>query len=363
MHIVNTAKTFLSKFSSDWSMNLVSMVTYSLVTTIFPLLVGILTIAAIILGFLPGYKLSELANSISGVLPSSLDQVINVSKLLKTLPKITGPLALISIVGLLWTGSNLFTNIENAFSVIFRVPDRTFIPQRMMGIGMVIILAILLPLSLAASSFVTAGSKAFSSALPGPLSVILAFVGPLVSIIILWLLFLAIYIIVPNIKVPFRHAWRGALTAAILFGLIQLLFPIYFTVFLSGNAKYGAAAGTILVLVAWLWIFALITIIGAQVNAVALGIKPFQADLAHTLAKEYQDQLTAQPPVRRSRIPRPRAKHVTPIGRAVGKTTGAVSLAAGKVLAPPLRLLALAGWLVARPVVRESERDRGRAGS
>jgi len=42
---------------------------------------------------------------------------------------------------------------------------------------------------------------------------------------------------VPTIRVPFRDAWRGALTAAVLFALLQLLFPLYFKVFLHGNTN------------------------------------------------------------------------------------------------------------------------------
>ena len=43
---------FFKKFGTDWTMNLAGMLAYSLITTIFPLLLGILTIASIILGFL-----------------------------------------------------------------------------------------------------------------------------------------------------------------------------------------------------------------------------------------------------------------------------------------------------------------------
>lgn len=56
---------------------------------------------------------------------------------------------------------------------------------------------------------------------------------------------------------------------------------------LSGNEKYGAIAASILVLIAWLWFFALFTIIGAQVNAVAMGIHATKQDLARTSRADY----------------------------------------------------------------------------
>jgi len=285
---VTTLKTFATKFANDWSMNLVSMLAYSLITTIFPLFLGILTIAGFVLKRLPGHAFTQVVGAINGALPQNFAQFVNVHDLLAHLVTLTGPLALVSLIGLLWAGSNLFTSMENAFSIIFRVPDRTFIPQRLMAIGMVVILALVLPLSLAASALITAGSAAFATVLPGPLGRVLTVVGPLVSVGLLWLLFLAFYRIVPHTRVPFRDAWRGALTAAVLFALLQLLFPLYFKVFLHGNAKYGTLAASALVLITWLWLLALITVIGAQVNAVALGIAPLPRDLPRMVAGDYQ---------------------------------------------------------------------------
>lgn len=234
---MTTLETFATKFTNDWSMNLVSMLTYSLITAIFPLLLGLLTIAALILKRLPGHAFAQVIAAITNALPQNFTQFVNVHDLLTRLVTIMGPLALVSLLGLLWAGSNLFTSMENAFSIIFRVEDRSFLPQRLMAIGMVVLLALLLPHSLAASSLITAGSSAFAAVLPRPVGLVLTVVGPLVSLGLLWLLFLAFYRIVPNTTVPLRDAWRGALTAAVLFTLLQLLFPLYLGVEYDWNGK------------------------------------------------------------------------------------------------------------------------------
>jgi len=359
---VNTVKTFVQKFGNDWSMNLVSMLTYSMVTTIFPLLLGILTIAGFVLGILSPRSFNTVVVDINNALPQNFanSKAIDIASLLKGLHKATGILATVSLLSLLFTGSNLFTNMENAFSIIFRVKDRDFLPQRIMGMGMVVVLALLLPLSLVAASLVTAGSAAFGSVLPQPLAYLLSFVGPLVSLGILWVLFLIIYRVVPNTEVPFRDAWRGALVAAVLFALLQLLFPLYFKTFLGGNAQYGAIAASALVLLTWLWFFCLITIIGAQVNSVALGLKPLPYDVARTLAEEYQRQSAPRPPRRRKvgPMPAPSGAQVAAARQAMGsagQAVGSVLGLAGHVLRLPLRLLALIGWLVARPIVSREQ--------
>jgi membrane protein len=253
---------------------------------------AILTAAFYALGSLSPHAFHEVVAKMSSALPSSVSATINLGALQQNLVHITGPLTLISLAGLVWGGSNLFSSMEDVFSIFFRTKGRAFLLQKIMAIGMVVILAILLPLSLAASSLVTADSSAFRSVLPSPLSNVLSIVGPLTSLFVLWVLFLIFYMVVPNTKVPFRDAWRGALAAAVLFALFNLLFPLYFKLFLHGNGRYGAVAASLLVLIAWLWFFALITVIGAQINAVAMGIKPTRYDLPGTLV-EYEQAMAS----------------------------------------------------------------------
>lgn len=281
--------TFVTKFANDWSINLASMLTYSLLTALVSILVAIFSLAGLVLNRLSPATLQSLAHTIAAALPAGTSQIINVPQLLKHVVQLSGPLGVLSLLGLLWTGSNLFTNVENAFSIVFRTPDRDFLPQRVMAVGMVLLLAVLLPLALVASSLATAGSQAFAPLLPPPLGVILSIVGPLTAVGILWLLFLAIDMVVPNIRVPFHDAWRGALTAAVLVAIVDLIFPLYATLFLNGNAKYGALLPVLLVLIIFLWFFNVILMLGAQVNAVAMGLEATPYDLARTFAQDYQN--------------------------------------------------------------------------
>ena len=287
------SKLFVLKFANDWSMNLASMLAYNLITTIFPILLLILSIAGMVLHALFVTHLGDLSAAISADLPLPLRGYIDVNGLLRSLIEITGPLAVVSLVTLLWIGSNLFTNMENAFSIIFRTPGRPIVAQRLMALAMVLVLTALLPTSLGAASFVTAGSAEFTRFLPWPLGLVLSIVGPLTSLAVLWVLFLAIYMVVPNFRVRFRDTWPGALTAAILFGIFEVIFPLYFTVFLNGNTRYGAAGATLLVVIVWLWIFALITILGAQINAVAMGLKPMPDGLERMYARAYTKMVLA----------------------------------------------------------------------
>ena len=59
--------------------------------------------------------------------------------------------------------------------------------------------------------------------------------------------------------------WPGALVAAVLFEILTYIFPLYKT--FAHFTKYGAMLGALLLLAAWIYFFALIMIIGAEIVA------------------------------------------------------------------------------------------------
>ena len=296
--------TFVLKFANDWSMNLASMLTYNLITAIFPILLAVLSLLGIALAAFGPATTANVAAAVNNAFPAILQKNgVDVTALLHNVVKLAGPFGVVSLVGLLWLGSNLFSNMENAFSIIFRIRGRDIIPQRLVAIGMVLLLTVLLPLSLGAASLVGTGSAWLHRILPGQAADALAAIGPLTSLGVLWVLFLVIYLVVPNFEVRFRQAWPGALVAALLFGLVQLLFPVYFSIFLQGNVRYGQEVFVLLAVIIWLWFFALVTIIGAQLNAIVMGLTPTPYDLARTFELVYEEH-DLQADCKRSSDPR-----------------------------------------------------------
>ena len=89
-------KTFARKFANDWTMNLASMLAYSLSTAIFPLLLFILSIAALLLQPFVQAHIDSVVAAITAVLPRPVQSLIDVKALLNSLVAITGPLAVIS---------------------------------------------------------------------------------------------------------------------------------------------------------------------------------------------------------------------------------------------------------------------------
>ncbi len=276
---VTEAKTFFKKVSNDWAFNLAGMLAYNLMMTIFPIILAIVSITGLLLGGL-GVQ-DTVVRSLSSALPSNISKTVDLGAIVKNLHQASGLLGLISLLGLIWGGSNLFSIMEACFDIIFRASQRSFVWQKLMSIGMVMIFAILAPLMAVASSLTAAASgiaKLLPFDIPG-LPFILGLLGPLFSILAAFILFLSIYIVVPNMKVSFKNAWRGAIVSAVLMTAITMLYPFYVSHFLS-TGQYGATAGFAIVILTWFWFFSVILLVGAEVNSFwALGQRPSEADI------------------------------------------------------------------------------------
>src|SRR5438105_380925 len=65
---LGTGKAFMEKFGKDWSMNLCSLLAYNFLGAIFPLLLGILALGALVL---PPSMVHAVGTSLNGAIPSA----------------------------------------------------------------------------------------------------------------------------------------------------------------------------------------------------------------------------------------------------------------------------------------------------
>ncbi|HEY1390343.1 MAG TPA: YihY/virulence factor BrkB family protein [Ktedonobacterales bacterium] len=270
------ALAFCTKCNNDWIFNLSGLLAYNLLMSLFPLVLVVLAIAGLSLSHLSPDALEALAASIASTLPGETGGAI-VDAVLVNLRKSTGWLFVLGVALALFNGSRLFITIESALSVIFRLRPRDVIQQNIMAFLMVLLYIVLVPALFLASSASDAIAQAL---LPGEANAALVrLVGILSAFVGAFVLFGAIYVVVPNRPVRWREVWKGALAAATLLVLYELLFPLYQNIFLRpGN--YGSAAGFAIVILVFFYYLAFILLLGAEVNSWALGQRQTAADLA-----------------------------------------------------------------------------------
>jgi membrane protein len=170
---------------------------------------------------------------------------------------------------LLWSASNLFGSMARAFNRFYGVEERGFLGQRLMAFGMIFVFLGLIIVSVGASGAATFllgfPAERLPLRLPG-LGLLQSLTGWGVSLGSAFLMFLAVYRIVPNATLQLSGLWRGALLAAALFALINQLFPLYLRFFGGGFQAYKTL-GLFLLLMTWFYFLARILVLGCELNA------------------------------------------------------------------------------------------------
>ncbi|WP_376795173.1 YihY/virulence factor BrkB family protein [Thermogemmatispora sp.] len=295
--IVQRVQAFFVKFNNDWVMNLAAALAFNLLTAMAPLAVALLAIPGLLLG--KAEVRTYLSQVILSIFPRMTASPELIDALLRQLNRVSGPLGIVSILIALFTGSRLFVLLEGCFGIIYRRRPRALLQQNLMALGMLLLFAVLTPLMVLAASLpalvISFLEKTPLGQIPGS-GFVFSFGGLLGGLAISWVFFLTIYTFVPNRRIRWRSTWRGALLAAVLTQIYLALFSLYAARFLSG---LGGQIGFAIILVTFFYYFAVILLLGAEVNAFfGEKIRSAPADLVTLVANSYSKEgsASAQPP-------------------------------------------------------------------
>jgi membrane protein len=179
---------------------------------------------------------------------------------------------IVGIVTLLFGASGAFGELRSALNTMWDVKLqnisglRSLIRERIFSFGMVLAVGFLLLVSLLASTALAALEKFSSAMLPAP-PYAMRVINVLISLLVISFLFSLIYKFVPETPVRWRDVWAGAIATAFFFTLGKELLGIYFVRADVGSA-YGAA-GSLVVLIVWVYYSALIFLFGAELTRAA----------------------------------------------------------------------------------------------
>lgn len=178
----------------------------------------------------------------------------------------TGLIAIIAFAGLLWSGSALMGAFDSAVNAVFPCPARSFLRQKLMSVGMILIFTVLtIPLILSSSAL------ALFRNIPGAPDVLTSGIAayllqPALGVVDGALLLGAIYYVVPNRRQRLRDVLPGALAGGALLELLTLAFPLYFR-YSNGFATYGKTFALFFLLLTYFYLLGQIVMVGATVNA------------------------------------------------------------------------------------------------
>ncbi len=224
---------------------------------------------------------------------------------------------ILGIAGLLFGATGTFAELQSSLNAVWEVqPDprqsevKSFLLKRIFSLGMILVIAFLLLISLIVSSVIAALSDYFGAMLPGGISTAVLWVANTgISLLVITFLFAAMFKVLPDAKVAWRDVGVGAFATALLFVLGKFLITLYIGKSNPGEV-FGAAAALALLLV-WIYYSSMILFLGAEFTQVwaqryGKGIQPERGAMRVIQEKheirEPQPPEAAEPP--QSREPR-----------------------------------------------------------
>jgi membrane protein len=265
---VKLVKDTVLAFIADEALSRGAAIAFYAVTSIAPVLLIVIAIA----GLAFGHDAAE--NAVKGQLSALMgEQTADVvqNAVADASGKSSGILAtLIGIATLIATASGVFGEMQSALNAIWKVqPSGTTLSRlvraRAASLGLVAALGFLLMVSLVVSAGLTAFGNYLNSLFPFG-ALVLSILNVAVSLLLISLLFAAIYKVLPDRHLQWRDVILGAVVTAVLFTMGKALIGLY--IGSSAVASTYGAAGALIVLLLWVYYSAQIFLLGAEFTKV-----------------------------------------------------------------------------------------------
>lgn len=210
--------------------------------------------------------LSQVSDLSGPETAKTLDDIIkNVSQ------DTSGFFASVVAIGILaFSATTVFVSLQNSINHIWHIkpkPNRgylKFIMNRLISFSMVASIGFILLVSLVIDALVVVFFDYLAEFLNGSNAWMLTVTNFIFAQLLLIVIFGLMYKILPDAKVKWKDVWLGSFVTMLLFGLGKYLIGIY-----MGNSDLGSAygtAGSLVVVLIWVYYSAIIFLFGAQIT-------------------------------------------------------------------------------------------------
>ncbi|MBO0684229.1 MAG: YihY/virulence factor BrkB family protein [Candidatus Dormibacteraeota bacterium] len=257
------------KFAANDGPSQAILIAWNALFSLFPIALALAAIIGFVLGRV-GMNSASINNLIVSMIPNDANAQNAVLSGLNGIEQNAGELAVVAAVGFFWSASGLFGAMEQAFDRIFDCPRRGFLAQKVMSVAMMAIFTVLALLAVGVSAL-----PPLLRSVPDLPPVLhqgtALFVYQIVfGTIAGFVLFLVIYVVVPNRSLRPLQVLPGAVLAGVGFELLTLVFPLYLH-FNRGINQYGSAFALLFVLMFFFYFVGIITVLGAVLISVLSG--------------------------------------------------------------------------------------------
>jgi membrane protein len=259
-------KRALAGWWNDNVPHLGAALSYYTLFALAPILIVAIAIAGLVFG--AEAVRGEIVGQIDGLVGH--DGALAVQAMLEgaAKPSSSVPATIIGLITFFLGATGAFLELQTALNAIWRVKPkqstsflRALIMDRVTSFGLVVGLGFLMLTSLLVSAGLSALHTYMGETFPGAL-VVWEALNVIVSLAVITLLFAMIYKVLPDVELGWSDVWVGALVTAGLFTVGKLLIGLYLGT--SALASTYGAAGSVVVLLVWVYYSAQIILLGAE---------------------------------------------------------------------------------------------------
>nr|WP_314630600.1 YihY/virulence factor BrkB family protein [uncultured Noviherbaspirillum sp.] len=264
--LFDMARAAVSAWSSDYAPSMGAALSYYTVFSIAPLLLIVISIAGLVYG--EDAARGAVFYQVRGMMGDSA--AVALQGLLASVDK-PGQSIVAATVGVLLLivgATSVFGELQSALDRIWRTPDQAkkgglwqLVRTRLVSFAMIVGIGILLIASLFASAAL-AFLENWWGTLFGAQALVASALNILLSYLIVTVMFAMIYKIMPRVRIAWRDVWTGAAITGILFTVGKYLIGLY--IGRSGVTSTFGAAGSLVVILLWVYYSAQIFLLGAE---------------------------------------------------------------------------------------------------
>lgn len=259
-------KQSFSGFSDDKVMKLSASLAYYTVFSMGPLLIVIIYLCSIFFGreAIEGTIYGQIQSFVGSDTAKQLQDIIKNA----SIGDKGNFAAIIGVITLLIGATSVFAEIQDSINSIWGIkpkPKRGWLKMllnRLLSFSVIVSLGFLLLVSLGVTYLVEALSESLSRAFPDVTVIIFYIINLLLSLAVISTLFGVIFKVLPDAKIKWRDVIAGAVATALLFMLGK--FAISFYIGQSDVGSTYGAAGSLVVLLLWVYYSSVILYFGAE---------------------------------------------------------------------------------------------------
>jgi membrane protein len=255
-------------FGRDRVGRMAAAVSYRTVFALAPLLIIAVSIAGLVLGG-SEQATQQLLTTVESVAGPEVSSVL--ADLIKSAAETANSAAVLGGVLLLWTASSLFLEVQMDLNDIFEVPQ-----EKVSGVwatirkrGLAFVWALGLGLLVLVVLLMNGLWRFLGDLLPPDLSTlatVISYLTPLVSVLLLPMVFALIFQTMTAIRVPWRAIWTGGLFTSVVFVAAAYLIGLYFDIAGAPSAVGFATSFVVVIFLAYL--LSTVFLFGAEVTKV-----------------------------------------------------------------------------------------------